>query len=554
MPFPYPIALRGTTKDCLFLSFIMLLSIIHYVHDLGFYCNDWTFLGHFSISEDQSLPGLIRAFFDVPNNVVMRPVQIIYLSALYWLFGYHPFGYHLVNAAVLMSGIMLFYFVLYELNQNRLIALAVPMVYQLLPHYSTNRFWYAAFQANLSMTLYFLSLYCDLKMLRTRPTHLWGWKLVSLASLLGSVLAYEIFFPLFLLNLPLVWYRLRQLDSLFLRIRSSKKKLTVILGSNLLALMVVLVFKTLVTTRLSDYVFINRIKYLIKESLAINYGSYGFGLPGVLYKILRDYPNGEVFTLGGIVGLIIFGYLYQVATQPKFEPPRWSDMLKLIGLGLVIFGMGYAIFLTTYVGFTPTGIENRTAIAAAVGVAFSFVGSLGWISNFLTSSYLRQHLFCLLVSLLCTGGFLINNTIASFWVAAYSQQKEVIADIRQQFPSLPTENILMLDGVCPYIGPGTVFESPWDIEGVLRVIYRDSTLRGDVIRPNLKIKESGIYTVSYGHKFKYPYQKLFIYNFGTKKTYQLTDAKVARHYFAKFNPNYSSGCPEGYEGKGVPVW
>src|SRR3990172_1739184 len=97
-------------QDCLFLSIVVLLSFCLYVRGLGFYSDDWSFLGYFGMSEDQSPFGLFRTVY-TPLSW-MRPVQSLYLSLLYWLFGPHPLGYHLVNGAVLLSGIVLFYLVL----------------------------------------------------------------------------------------------------------------------------------------------------------------------------------------------------------------------------------------------------------------------------------------------------------------------------------------------------------------------------------------------------------------------------------------------------------
>ena len=47
------------------------------------------------------------------------------------------------------------------------------------------------------MALYFLSLYADLRVLRSREFVLWVWKLLSIVSLLASILAYEVTLPLF---------------------------------------------------------------------------------------------------------------------------------------------------------------------------------------------------------------------------------------------------------------------------------------------------------------------------------------------------------------------
>jgi hypothetical protein len=86
------------------------------------------------------------------------------------------------------------------------------------------------------------------------------------------------------------------------------------------------------------------------------------------------------------------------------------------------------------------------------------------------------------------------------------------------------------------------------------MLYRDYTLRADVVTPNLKVRDDGLSTLLYGGESYYPYKKMFIYHFGRKMTYQLTDAASARRYFQTFNPDHNSGCPQGSEAYGVRVF
>jgi len=546
-------------QDCLFLSLVVLLSLILYVQSIGFYSDDWSFFGYLSTSADQSPIGLFQTLYDFAN-IKSRPVQALYLAGLYWLFGLYPLGYHLVNAGVLLSGVVLFYLVLRELNQGRVLTLTGSLVYGLLPHYSTDRFWYAAFVANLSMALYFLSLYADLWVLRTKGMPIWGWKLLSILSLVGSTLSYEVFLPLFLLNPLLSWYRARQLYGSTESKQLIQTNWAFLFGSNLFGLMLVLIFKALTASRLGRHGLISQSIWfakLITKAFIVSYGDYGLGLPGVTLKLLHNYPNWAVLALGGIVGLVIFGYVYLATDHSKDELTERFRFIRLIGWGLVIFGMGYAIFLTnTNALITPTGIVNRIAIASAVGVAISLVGGIGWVSTFLPSNQLRRRCLCILIALLCTSGFIINNTLASFWIDSYRQQQAIIADIRQRFPTLPSESTLILDGICPYAGPAVVFESSWDLAGALMTFYRDRTLRADVVTPNLKVEEDRLSTVLYGGMYShYPYnEKLFVYHIGRKTTHYLTDVQAARRYFQTFNPDFDNDCPPGREGFGVQLF
>ena len=83
--------LSGKVKDCLFLSIVVLLSVSLYAQSLGFYSDDWFFLVAVRSSADQSFAGRFLTLYRPHDR--MRPIQILYFTGLYSLFGLHPFGY-----------------------------------------------------------------------------------------------------------------------------------------------------------------------------------------------------------------------------------------------------------------------------------------------------------------------------------------------------------------------------------------------------------------------------------------------------------------------------
>ena len=503
-----PLFLKRSTKvqDCLFLSVLVSLSVVPYAWDLGFYSDDWSFLAIYSLAEDQSLLGLFRSHYD--SWTQMRPGQIFYQASLYWLFGTDPLGYHLVNAAVLALSIVFVYLVLRELGQSRLLAVAIPALYGMLPHYSTDRFWPATSQITLAMLFYFLSVYADLRTTRSRSFHLWLWKTLSLSSLVGSILAYELTIPLFLFSPLIVSYVYQRRWTSVQQKRPSILKLTALISSHWLMLMGLIAFKLLTTVRLGHYGLIEQITWFgqfIREAFVVGYGWYGLGLPATVFTLFRDYPDWRAFAVTGVFGLLLFWYLQRVGGQ--FDAISWTSWLRLIGGGLAVFGLGYAIFLTNrnvHVGVT-TGIGNRIAIAAAIGVALSLVGAFGWISDIWTSIRTRRLCFCALVTVFCMSGFLINNGVASFWITAYEKQQVVLADIKREFPTLDAGTRFILDGVCPYVGPAVVFESSWDLQGALRLLYRDDTISANVVKPGLALNERGLTSSIYGFQDHYSY-------------------------------------------------
>ena len=553
-----PIGPSVALQDCVFLSLIVSLSLVLYIRNLGLYSDDWHFLGLLTNSNDQSLAGLLRSVIPYTR---LRPIESLYVAGLYWLFGFQPFQYHLVNAAVFIATILLFYLSLRELIGLRVFTVAIPLVYAMLPHYSSDRLWFIAFVISLSITFYFLSLYSDLIAVRTKKSHFWKWKLFSAIALLCSGLAYEVVLPLFLLNPFLVWIRARQVNEKRLALRA----LAVSLATNILAMSLVAIYKIL-TARGEPDLFVHRMgietdysSHLLRlavGAVGVNYGSYGIALPLKVAKVFRYYSTPSVLAVAVAIGLLVFAYLYRASARRGFDFHTEGAYFRLMAVGCIVFVLGYIIFLTnSQVGFTSTGVKNRSAIAAALGVAISFVATIGWISWMLPSDRLRRYTLSLLISLLCVSGFLINNTIARFWVDASRQQQKVIDAVRLGFPILAPDTTLILDGVCPYYGPGIVFECYWDVGGMLKTYYHDSSLSGDIVKRNIKIEEEGLYTIIYGEKKLYPYgDNLILFHFGLNESYKLIDAGTARRYFQEINPDYKNRCPEGSEGYGAEIF
>src|SRR5438477_7775667 len=120
------------------------------------------------------------------------------------------------------------------------------------------------------------------------------------------------------------------------------------------------------------------------------------------------------------------------------------------------------------------------------------------------------------------------NTEAEFWVKANQQHQLILSDIHNHFPVLEKGSTLFLDGVCPYEGPGIVFESQWDLKGALQAKYHDGSIKADIVTPRLQVKKDGIYTEIYTFRERYVYQyPMYIYNFNTKGTYPIQDEKTA---------------------------
>jgi hypothetical protein len=464
---------------------------------------------------------------------------------LFKAFGLSPLGYHLVNAAALASIALMLYLVLRDLGVHSTVALAVPAVYILLPNYSTDRFWFAAFGYALSMALFLLSTYAFLRAARSQ--FVLPWILVALVALAAAALGMEVVIPLTLVVPIALWVRSNRLfpGGLWAQLGASR---TVLLVCSPLAVVVLVVIYKAGTAggiRVPDFFYVVR---LAIGSLAVNFGTFGVALPHTVVWGLRHLSLGSI-ALGAILATLVFSYLWTAEAPPE-SGRVWT---KIVMAGATIFLLGTAIFLTTRrISFWSTGIANRVWIAAALGAALVLVGASGWVSSRLSTGA-RRSVFSGLVACLCLCGFVVNTALSTFWTAAWPRQVEVLGHIGRALPELPSGTTVMLYGVCPYLGPAIVFESPWDLAGALQVLYRDSTLLGDVIVDGtdgrFTVAEQGLWTQIYGDWSFYPYRRdLLLFDYRRGATLRLTDGNIARAHLSE-----RTGCPGGVEGRGTPA-
>jgi hypothetical protein len=544
---------RTALHDSVFLVIVVVLSCLPYLWGLGLYSDDWALL-----SELHNAGGSFRRMWDAlaPMGITTRPVQGLVLMVLYALFELEPLGYHIVNTAVLAAAVVLFYLSLRVLGLSRTIAVVVPVVFALLPHYSTDRFWIAAFQANVSVFLYFLSLYADLRFVTGAAARRWLWKALGTIAMVGSVLAYEVTALLFPLNVLALWYvaRGRRHESFLPRPGRS------VLGaaSNVLFLGLAVGYK-LTTTERADVSggYGWRALRIVREAVPVHFGEFGLALPVKVVRVLRDDPNALILAVSVLVGLAVCAYLLLVVrpTQARFD--RHVSWLAVLLAGVILFVAGYGVSLTTYeIGFHTTGTNNRTAIGPAIGVSWVLAGAIGWITSRLPSERLRWSFFSGLVALLAASNTLLTNTVAEFWLSAFRKQETVIAAIRQQFPELPSRSTLLVDGLCPFEGPAVVFATNWDVTGMLQLVYDERSLQGDVVKPNSEVTAAGIRTQLFDDVIHvYPYgDRLVVYHLGLGEAFPLTSLETARRYFEDVSASARAACPPYTDGDGVRVF
>lgn len=528
--------------DALFLVVVSLLPACFYVFRLGFYLDDYQTLALLSTSHDRSVPGLIDALFAGDPKSQLRPFEYVLLAGGYKLFGTSPWPYHVLLVLVIPLSALFLYLVLERLRQPRFLTLGLPLLFATAPHYSSGRFWLAAFMPTTSVLLFLVSFYCGLRGLETRGRRLGAWFAAGAASMLASVFMYEVALPLFLLGAVFLWYRARRDGLRDRRIAATSFGALFVAAAGIKFLLALKIGNE--TSYAIGYQagFLHDTAYLVSGSIKVNFITYGLAFPYVLGWIFDHRFSWPVLTASVLVGTLTFLYLRHrpedlqlpSGRQPEGRRRVWREIAVA---GLLLFVAGYAVFAVTgEIYFTSAGIDNRVNVVAALGMGLLAIGLLLRGLELLPVRR-RVTAFSLGAALLASAGVLVTNTLAADWTAAYSRQQAVLHDVREALPARPSQTTLILDGVCPEVGPGVVFAAPYDLGGALETAYRDATIKAAVTTPTVDATRRGLVISTFlFNRFErsvYPYgNRVLVYDWRRKSTHRLAAASDARRYFS----------------------
>ena len=530
---------RRAVVDCFFLSAVVVLSTSAYIGGLGFYLDDYAVLWRMNNARDQSLFGLYHAVY---SGTGTRPLQAGLFALLYRLFGLDPLGYHLVNAALLVAIAVLLYLVLRELGLPRAVCIAVPLVYSMLPHYATERFWLDAFEISVSTAFYLLSLYAGLRAVRSSAWAFGGWLTIAVAGIAGSLLSYEIAFPLFVLNLAIIWWASRQSQE-----AASNRGTPRLLAALAVGLVAAAVLKTAIVASHSQSgreigfhgSAVHHYAYLVFGAFKINVGTYFVAFPYVLWWIFVHRLSAANAGVAAAVGLLAFAYLWRVARSDDRRFTTSGVWRRLVGAGVVALVLGYSIFLVSSPFlFRSAGFDNRINAAAALGLATALVGGLGWLARRLDAQY-RDVAFAGGVACVAAAGAFVVATLGTYWTSAVKRQDAIMAAILSDARTIPAGGTFILDGACPEVGPTPVFSDDADLAAALKLqLHQRAPGRADVASDGLSVARGElVLTLRYADHAEtraYPLNRnLVVYDFVRRRVIRLNSAERARHYIAR---------------------
>lgn len=490
-------AARERVSDVALVVLVSLLPVVVYVSGLGFYLDDYVTLSYLTTADHQSLWSEYTELRNGDPKSQLRPLEYAVLTVLYRLFGANPLPHQVFMAALVPACAAMAYLVLRRLTRERHVALGVAVLFALAPHYTSARFWVAAFSPTAVLTLFLASVYCVLRALESRGARLYSWVAAACVAMVLSLFVYEIALPLFVLTAAFLAWRARGG-------RDRAALLTAVSYGGVLVLSLAL--KLALALRLGhegsysvggyEGGLLHQIGYVTSGAVKINFGTYGLGLPYVVWWIVDHRFDWVALAAAVVVGAVVFLLVARgardgesIVTSQGARRPLW---LLLVAAGLVIVATGYGLFVVTgQVYMTSVGIDNRVNAVPALGMALLAVGLLLRVTEWVRPEW-RSTAFALGIAVLASAGALITSTVASYWESAYGRQQEVMAQLTRALPSDPSGSTILLDGVCPEIGPGVVYYGTYDFEAALQTRYRDRSLHGTLLTDDVRATGAGI--------------------------------------------------------------
>jgi hypothetical protein len=545
---------RERVEDVAFLVLVSSVPVALFVSGLGFYLDDYVTFSYLTTADEQSFWSEYSQLRDGDPKSQLRPLEYAVLTALHRLFGTNPLPYQIFLAALVPACAAMLYLVLRRLTRDRHVALGVAVLFALAPHYTSARFWVAAFSPTAVLTLFLTSLYCVLRTLESRGTRRACWIAAGCVAMLLSLFVYEIALPLFVLTAAFLGWRARRGGDRGARLTAVSYGGVLVLAIAVkLALALELGAEGSYSVGGYEGGLLHHIGYVTSGAVKINFGTYGIGLPYVLWWIIDHRFSWAVLAVSIIVGAVVFLYVTRRARDGgsllASRGTRWPLWLQLVAAGPVLVATGYGLFVVTgQVYMTSVGIDNRVNVVPALGMALLAVGLLLRAAEWARPER-RRTVFWLGIAGLASAGALVTSSVARYWESAYSRQQAIMAELGRALPPDPSGSTVLLDGVCPEIGPGVVYYGTYDFEAALQTRYRDRSIHGTLLTDDVRATRAGLdigTTWLRTERRLVPYdRRLLVYDSVRGSARRITDRRAALEYLGE-TPRISCPARRGF--------
>ena len=495
-------------RDAGFVALLVLAFSLTYALGMGFHADDYNFLALFreDLNGGRSLWELA-----VTGPQSVRPVHVLYLGLLHHLFGADTLWLQAANTVMLAGANVLLLALLRQFGWSRLASLTTVVIYAFLPHHSTLRFWYTAFQETLALQLALASGLLFLRAVWSRPRDFWICGPLSVLALVGSGLAYEMQMP-----------ALAAIPVIALGLRRDAWRRTVALGAiHWIAMIGVFAWKVAITTRTAPL----SIRPILR-AVCTSFVDAGLLLPSRAYHAFTLLEPPAI-ALVIACGVAVFFWLRAAGTE---DPPGRRAGARALACAFAMFCAGYAMTAVTGgIETGATGMRNRTAFVAAIGLAMMVYPAVSLLSARWTSVW-RRSIAATAASVVLMSMIVIAAE-GRLWARAWEAQQDILRGIQAARPRLEPAESLVLDASCAYAGPAKIFSEGFDLEWALRYSYGHLAIRADVTHSDMEIRPGGLLFRGVHSRF-FQWQHLTIYNAVTRRATRVANRQQAVDYFA----------------------
>jgi hypothetical protein len=523
---PYETA--AFARDAAFVCLLVLASGLTYALSMGFHADDYCFLALF---RDDLNGGRTLWELATTGPQSVRPLHVLYLGLLYDVFGASPVALHAAHLVMLAVADVLLLALLREIGWSRPAGLTTVAIYAVLPHYSTVRFWYTAFQETLALQLALAAAILFLLAVRGRRPAFWICGPLSALALAGSGLAYEMQLPA-VAAIPLVAFAIR---------RDAWKR-TIALGAlHFVVLIAIFAWKISITTRTAPV----SIRPMLR-AVCTSFLDSGVLLPVRAY---HAFPLLDASAIAVVVACSIGVWIWLVRVTAAGDVPATRIAARALGWAFVVFCLGYLMTVVTGgIEVGATGMRNRTALVAAIGLAMLVYPMVSLLCRHRRSVW-RWSIPAAATAIVFTS-MIVVAAEGRLWAQAWDEQQQILRGLQSVSPRPDPASAIILDGSCAYVGPAKVFSEAFDLEWALRYTYGDPAIVADVTSADFELRDGGLLFRGAETRF-FPWQRVTIYNAMTRTITTPKDRQQAVEYFAR-RPHPT--CPEWITGLGAAVF
>jgi hypothetical protein len=483
-PSRHTVAIREAIFACMTLAVVGILAFAPHILNGGFYLDDWA--NGAGALRPPGGPGVAHALSYFDKLTIYRPVLVLYVPLTYFVFGTHM-AYQLAWAALLAIGVgAAVYGILRTLGVPLLHAWLIAAITIVYPWYDSTRLWETASQATLSILFVTCGLLLAITGLRRRSLRLHG---CAATLYLLSILTYEVTLPFIaaagVLYVLLAGWRLA-------RPRWAMDLVAVLAGG---------LWVGLQTSRESLGVSAD-LRHLGE---IITSGGTILGRSLIAF----GQPRTEIaLVIVAVIAVMGFGLIY-VDRSVKGQNGNWGpqNWLMMTGGGLVVATLGWIMYIPANPYYTPSvyGFTNRVNALAGFGLVIAVYGTFGIVGSITGRIWSRvkpsQVNLCATITTatlaLVLGGVYVQvlERHTRIWDSAFRAEMAGIGEMRTQYPQLPHGVTLFTSDYPANQTLGVpIFSSSWDVNGMVKLQYKDGTLSAYPVLPGLTLvcRETGI--------------------------------------------------------------